>query len=326
MSSRLFYNIKRVEENEEGLEIWRSLLEILRREGLSLTAVLTTHHHWDHARGNEELAKEVPGLKVYGGDDRIGALTDKVFHAQDLKFGSINVRCLFTPCHTSGHMCYFVWEDDCADAPAVFTGDTLFVAGCGKFFEGTAEQMHRNLTEVLGSLPKDTKVFCGHEYTIKNLKFALKVEPGNEKVKQMLSWARVRPEMTTTSPQCRPPYRRSLSTTPSCDCRRRACRRSRGRGTPSRCCGSCAKRRTTSRSRRSAPPPTPSWPWSGGCSGPESRGARSPPIPDSRSPFSTKVGLGCTTLDFSRTARWGGWGSACLWLGEGESWDGAARR
>ncbi|XP_069037087.1 hydroxyacylglutathione hydrolase-like protein isoform X5 [Lepisosteus oculatus] len=195
------------------------LLEILRREGLSLTAVLTTHHHWDHARGNEELAKEVPGLKVYGGDDRIGALTDKVFHAQDLKFGSINVRCLFTPCHTSGHMCYFVWEDDCADAPAVFTGDTLFVAGCGKFFEGTAEQMHRNLTEVLGSLPKDTKVFCGHEYTIKNLKFALKVEPGNEKVKQMLSWARVRPEMTTTSPQCRPPYRRSLSTTPSCDCR-----------------------------------------------------------------------------------------------------------
>ncbi|XP_069037086.1 hydroxyacylglutathione hydrolase-like protein isoform X4 [Lepisosteus oculatus] len=168
------------------------LLEILRREGLSLTAVLTTHHHWDHARGNEELAKEVPGLKVYGGDDRIGALTDKVFHAQDLKFGSINVRCLFTPCHTSGHMCYFVWEDDCADAPAVFTGDTLFVAGCGKFFEGTAEQMHRNLTEVLGSLPKDTKVFCGHEYTIKNLKFALKVEPGNEKVKQMLSWARAR--------------------------------------------------------------------------------------------------------------------------------------
>ncbi|KAG5832154.1 hypothetical protein ANANG_G00288090 [Anguilla anguilla] len=146
------------------------MLEIVQREGVTLTAVLTTHHHWDHARGNEDLVKRIPGLR----------------------FGAINVRCLSTPCHTSGHVCYFVWEDDCSDAPAVFTGDTLFVAGCGRFFEGTAEQMHHNLTKVLGSLPQDTKVFCGHEYTIKNLKFALKVEPENERVKEMLSWARGR--------------------------------------------------------------------------------------------------------------------------------------
>lgn len=111
----------------------------------------------DHARGNEALVQEVPGLRVYGGDDRIEGLTDKVTNEQELKvqdmnspcgsstakyfsvlaqqviagsddsslcvqFNSINVRCLFTPCHTSGHMCYFVWEDECADAPAVFTG------------------------------------------------------------------------------------------------------------------------------------------------------------------------------------------------------------
>ncbi|XP_045884675.1 hydroxyacylglutathione hydrolase-like protein isoform X2 [Micropterus dolomieu] len=132
------------------------LLEIVKREGLSLTAVLTTHHHWDHARGNEALLKEVPGLNVFGGDDRIGGLTDKVTNAQELKFNSINVRCLFTPCHTSGHMCYFVWEDECTDAPAVFTGDTLFIGGCGRFLEGTAEQMYHNLTQVLGSLPQDT--------------------------------------------------------------------------------------------------------------------------------------------------------------------------
>ncbi|XP_023677939.1 hydroxyacylglutathione hydrolase-like protein [Paramormyrops kingsleyae] len=168
------------------------LLEIVKREGLSLTAVLTTHHHWDHARGNAALVKELPGLRVYGGDDRIEALTDKVTDRQELKFHSLNVRCLFTPCHTSGHMCYFVWEDGCDDPPAVFSGDTLFLAGCGRFLEGTAEQMHRNLTEVLGSLPQETKVFCGHEYSIKNLKFALKVEPDNEKVKEMLSWARAR--------------------------------------------------------------------------------------------------------------------------------------
>ncbi|CAJ1076511.1 hydroxyacylglutathione hydrolase-like protein [Xyrichtys novacula] len=168
------------------------LLEIVKREGLSLTAILTTHHHWDHARGNEALLKELPELKVYGGDDRIGGLTDKVSNDQELKFNSINVRCLFTPCHTSGHMCYFVWEDECADAPAVFTGDTLFIGGCGRFLEGTAEQMYHNLTQVLGTLPQDTKIFCGHEYTIKNLKFAMLVEPENEKVKEMLSWARAR--------------------------------------------------------------------------------------------------------------------------------------
>lgn len=168
------------------------LLEIVKREDLSLLAVLTTHYHWDHARGNETLVKEISGLKVYGADDRIEGLTDKVTDCQELKFNSINVKCLFTPCHTSGDMCYFVWEDKCTDAPAVFTGDTLFIGGCGKFFEGTAEQMHHNLTNVLASLPQETKVFCGHENTIKNLKFALLVEPENEKVKEMLSWARAR--------------------------------------------------------------------------------------------------------------------------------------
>ncbi|XP_057672926.1 hydroxyacylglutathione hydrolase-like protein [Corythoichthys intestinalis] len=168
------------------------LLEIVKREELTLVAVLTTHHHWDHAHGNEALLKEIPGLKVYGGDERIDGLTDKVTDAQELKFNSINVRCLFTPCHTAGHMCYFVWEDECADAPAVFTGDTLFIAGCGKFLEGSAEQMYRNLTQALGSLPQETKVFCGHEYTVKNLKFALLVEPDNKKVQEMLTWARAR--------------------------------------------------------------------------------------------------------------------------------------
>ncbi|XP_066498317.1 hydroxyacylglutathione hydrolase-like protein [Hoplias malabaricus] len=184
------------EESKEAIAIDPAvphrLLEIVRREGVKLTAVLTTHHHWDHARGNEALVKEIPNLRVYGGDDRITALTHKVTHGQELKFNTINARCLFTPCHTSGHMCYFLWEDDCNDSPAVFTGDTLFVGGCGRFFEGTAEQMYHNLTEVLGTLPLDTKVFCGHEYTIKNLKFALLVEPENEKVKEMLSWAKAR--------------------------------------------------------------------------------------------------------------------------------------
>ncbi|KAM9222657.1 hydroxyacylglutathione hydrolase-like protein isoform 1-T1 [Leptosomus discolor] len=168
------------------------LLEIIRKEDVVLRAILTTHHHWDHAKGNEELARLCPGLRVYGADERIGALTHKVTHDQELTFGAIRVRCLFTPCHTSGHMCYFMWEDGSPDAPALFSGDTLFVGGCGKFFEGTAEQMYTNLTQILGTLPKETKVFCGHECTVRNLKFALKVEPENEIVKKKLAWAKQR--------------------------------------------------------------------------------------------------------------------------------------
>ncbi|XP_064376129.1 hydroxyacylglutathione hydrolase-like protein [Dromaius novaehollandiae] len=170
----------------------RRLLEIARREDVALRAVLTTHHHWDHARGNGELAELCPGLRVYGADERIGALTHKVAHGEELAFGAIRVRCLLTPGHTSGHVCYFMWEDESPDAPALFSGDTLLVGGCGRLCEGTAEQMYAALTGVLGALPKETKVFCGHECTVRNLKFASKVEPENEVVKKKLAWAKRR--------------------------------------------------------------------------------------------------------------------------------------
>ncbi|XP_043859103.1 hydroxyacylglutathione hydrolase-like protein isoform X2 [Dromiciops gliroides] len=170
----------------------KRLLEIVKKEEVKLTTILTTHHHWDHSRGNEELVQLCPGLRVYGADERIGALTHKLTHNQELKFGAICVRCLLTPGHTLGHMCYFMWEDNCPDAPAVFSGDALFIGGCGRLLEGTAEQMYRSLNETLGTLPKETKVFCGHEYTVRNLKFALKVEPDNETVKTKLAWARRR--------------------------------------------------------------------------------------------------------------------------------------
>ncbi|XP_066496815.1 hydroxyacylglutathione hydrolase-like protein isoform X3 [Tiliqua scincoides] len=135
----------------------KRLLEIIQKEGATLKAILTTHHHWDHARGNEELARLFPGLEVYGGDKRVGALTHPVTHNEELKFGSINVRCLLTPGHTMDHVCYFVWEDNSPDAPAAFTGDALFIGGCGKILEGTAEQMYKSLTEVLGTLPMDAQ-------------------------------------------------------------------------------------------------------------------------------------------------------------------------
>lgn len=168
------------------------VLAAVNSSGVKLTSVLTTHHHWDHAGGNEklvELAKNSNiNLTVYGGDDRIGALGKKVSHGDRFKIGSLDVECLFTPCHTAGHICYYVTGS--ADTPAVFTGDTLFVAGCGKFFEGSPDQMYKALIEILGKLPGNTRVFCGHEYTVNNLKFAAHVEPGSSIIAEKLTWAK----------------------------------------------------------------------------------------------------------------------------------------
>ncbi|KAK3592767.1 hypothetical protein CHS0354_003202 [Potamilus streckersoni] len=168
----------------------KKILDAVKEEHVNLTTVLTTHHHWDHAGGNVELVKLFNGgkLEVYGGDDRIGALTRIVTHGETLQVGKLSIQCLFTPCHTLGHMCYFI-QDEGSEQPAVFTGDTLFIGGCGRFFEGKPEQMYTALVEILGKLPANTRVFCGHEYTVANLKFAAHVEPNNIAVKQKASWA-----------------------------------------------------------------------------------------------------------------------------------------
>jgi len=160
----------------------------VRDERLKLTTVLTTHHHWDHAGGNKNLVQMVNNLTVCGGDDRIDALNRKVKHGDELTIGQLHVKCLFTPCHTTGHICYFVTSND-GDVPAVFTGDTLFIAGCGRFFEGTPQQMYKALVEELGRLPNSTRVYCGHEYTVANLKFAQHVEPDNPAIMQKMGWA-----------------------------------------------------------------------------------------------------------------------------------------
>ncbi|CAD5322667.1 unnamed protein product [Arabidopsis thaliana] len=141
--------------------------------------VLTTHHHWDHAGGNEKIKQLVPDIKVYGGS------LDKSFSL--VIADSSDISTCYS--HTKGHISYYVTGKE-GENPAVFTGDTLFVAGCGKFFEGTAEQMYQSLCVTLAALPKPTQVYCGHEYTVKNLEFALTVEPNNGKIQQKLAWAR----------------------------------------------------------------------------------------------------------------------------------------
>ncbi|CAH9090650.1 unnamed protein product [Cuscuta epithymum] len=168
----------------------QKVLRVAEENGVDLKLVLTTHHHWDHAGGNDKLKQLVPGIKVYGGStDNVQGCTNKVENGDRIFLGTnTNIIALHTPCHTKGHISYYVTDKE-ADEPAVFTGDTLFVAGCGKFFEGTASQMYQSLCVTLNSLPKPTRVYCGHEYTVKNLQFALTIEPDNAKTVQKLSWA-----------------------------------------------------------------------------------------------------------------------------------------
>jgi len=164
-----------------------SVIKAVEEEGVRLTTLLTTHHHWDHAGGNAELIKRVPGLTVLGGDDRIDGLTKKAQHGDTISVGNITIKCLFTPCHTTGHICYFATRDT---DKVVFTGDTLFLGGCGRFFEGTAPQMYEALVDILGRLPGETKVYCGHEYSLQNLPFGAHVEPDNQHIKDKIEWCK----------------------------------------------------------------------------------------------------------------------------------------
>lgn len=180
-----------------------SVLASAKAAGANITHLLTTHHHPDHAEGNEAMAAAIPGLVVLGSDDRIPAMTKQVGDQDEISVGSLKIKALFTPCHTSGHLLYYVTDSAKPEQPAaLFSGDTLFVAGCGRFFEGTGEQMNHALNVVIANLPHTTQVYVGHEYTVSNLRFAQHCEPENAHVNEQLSKAkasRERGEFTVPS-------------------------------------------------------------------------------------------------------------------------------
>ncbi len=179
------------------------ILAAAKAEGVKITHILTTHSHWDHAGGNKalvaKLGKSGQSVAVLGGaNDGIPAVTQTVKENDIFKVGSsLRVRVLDTPCHTPGHICFIAEKMDSQGLEvkgvpsAVFTGDTLFVGGCGNFNAGTPQQMSTNFAK-LGALAKDTLVYCGHEYTLRNLAYATSVEPENEALQKRVQWAEAR--------------------------------------------------------------------------------------------------------------------------------------
>jgi hydroxyacylglutathione hydrolase len=153
------------------------LLERLDTLKLTLTAVLCTHHHADHVGDNEALTARCP-VPVYGPEsENIPARTVPLRGGETLALPGLELPCrvLAVPGHTLGHLAYAV---ETPEGTALFSGDTLFAAGCGRVFEGTMEMMWGSLSTLM-ALPPTTRIYCGHEYTLSNLRFARTVEPDN---------------------------------------------------------------------------------------------------------------------------------------------------
>lgn len=155
------------------------VLAFCQKAGATLTDILITHHHPDHVAGIPALKQVWPQVRVWGpARERIPGMEHPLQEGDTVELEHLpdHFDVLDIPGHTAGHIAYFHRE-----AGWLFCGDTLFAAGCGRLFEGTPEQMFASLQK-LGALPPDTRVYCTHEYTQSNLRFAVVAEPGNDAV------------------------------------------------------------------------------------------------------------------------------------------------
>ncbi len=156
----------------------------LKENNHRLDCILVTHHHGDHTGGVSALQREW-GAKVYGpANEKLGFEYQAMAQGSELSWQGLNFRTIDVPGHTAGHVAYYAEPAD--QTPLLFCGDTLFSGGCGRLFEGTAEQMLKSMDK-LAALPSSTRVCCAHEYTLSNLKFANAVEPDNFILKDYIS-------------------------------------------------------------------------------------------------------------------------------------------
>jgi hydroxyacylglutathione hydrolase len=163
------------------------VIERVASLGVRVTKVLSTHHHADHCMANPELAQHFSAPVIGHASDagRLPGFTDGVEEGDHVAIGRLQAEVLHVPAHTRGHIAYVL-------PGAVFCGDTLFVGGCGRLFEGNAAMMHEALCAKLAALPDDTRVYCGHEYTETNLRFALSLETENGALRDKMAWVQSR--------------------------------------------------------------------------------------------------------------------------------------
>ena len=159
------------------------IINFVEKNNIKIKYILNTHHHFDHIGGNKEIKKKYNAKIVAYKNDLhripdvdISLKNNQIWTAENFKSKIIHI-----PGHTNGHICFFFENEKIA-----FTGDTLFSLGCGRIFEGTYEEMYSSLKK-LKELPKETKIYCGHEYTLKNSEFCLKYDKNNKRLQKKIN-------------------------------------------------------------------------------------------------------------------------------------------
>jgi hydroxyacylglutathione hydrolase len=159
----------------------KPVLSYLKQHNLTLAGILITHHHWDHTNGVAELVDAYPEITVYGpAHSKFSGITHSLDAGDTIHVMGLPLTVLRTPGHTLDHICY-------TNDTLCFTGDTLFSAGCGRLFEGSAEQMWHSFQQ-FSQFSDETLIYCTHEYTSANLAFATAVEPSNDNIKAHIDW------------------------------------------------------------------------------------------------------------------------------------------
>jgi len=160
----------------------KPIINFVEKENINLKYILNTHHHFDHTGGNKDLKKKYNSIVIGFKDDanRIPVVDILLKDNQIWKGDNFEAKIMHIPGHTTGHISFHFFKEK-----LIFTGDTLFSLGCGKIFEGTYQDMYRSLDKIK-KLPHDTKIYCGHEYTLQNSKFCIEHDPENLNLKNKI--------------------------------------------------------------------------------------------------------------------------------------------
>ena len=160
----------------------KPIINFIEKENINLKYILNTHHHFDHVGGNKNLKKKYNSVVIGYKDDanRIPEIDILLEDNQIWKADNFEAKIIHIPGHTTGHISFHFFKEK-----LIFTGDTLFSLGCGKIFEGTYQDMFDSLNQIK-KLPQDTKIYCGHEYTLQNSKFCIKHDPENLNLKNKI--------------------------------------------------------------------------------------------------------------------------------------------